>query len=84
MNGEVCCILGVCCPPLSAGQRDAMVKEMMADGVCDDAAEAKRVAGWVLKHFDLAPAGTLAPFKREMAKVIEKHAAAKASKAKKR
>jgi hypothetical protein len=24
-NGEVCCILGVCCPPGSAEQREALV-----------------------------------------------------------
>lgn len=63
MNGEVCCILGVCCPPGSAAQASALAKELVKDGVCAEVNEAHRVAVWVLKHFDLAPAGTLTPFK---------------------
>lgn len=27
-NGEVCCILGVCCPPGSEAQRTALVHEV--------------------------------------------------------
>ena len=60
MNGEVCCILGVCCPPGSDRQVDALAKEMHKDlGV--DASECGRYARWVLKHFDLAPKGTVTP-----------------------
>lgn len=27
-NGEVCCILGVCCPPGSSEQREALIREV--------------------------------------------------------
>ncbi len=67
MNGEVCCILGVCCPPASAEQRDALATSLktshphLADAHCAD------VAGWVLEHFDLAPAGSLTHLKSAIA-----------------
>lgn len=60
MNGEVCCILGVCCPPGSQEQLDALAAEMSKAGVNDHRAAAK----WVLEHFDLLPSGSLAEFKR--------------------
>lgn len=68
MNGEVCCILGVCCPPLSQQQEDALVTEMVHDLHCTPE-EARRHAQWTLKHFDLAPAGTLTALKEAIAKM---------------
>lgn len=59
MNGHVCCILGVCCPPGSEAQITALEAELIADQVCAANPEAKRVAAWILKHFDLAPQGSL-------------------------
>lgn len=67
MNGHVCCILGVCCPPGSQEQVDALAAEMEKDGVGD-----RKTAAWVLKHFDLAPAGSLAQFKNDVAKMARK------------
>lgn len=67
MNGEVCCILGVCCPPNSAAQRDALTKEIQKTGV--QPADAKLVAGWILENFDLAPAGSLKELKGAIAKL---------------
>lgn len=69
MNGEVCCILGICCPPNSARQREALEKELLADGVCENEAHAKKVATFVLKHFDLAPAGSLSTLKASIAEM---------------
>jgi len=43
------------------------------DGVCSENPEAQKVAAWVLKHFDLAPAGTLTAFKHAIVHVV-KHA----------
>ncbi len=60
MNGEVCCILGVCCPPGSAQATAALAKEMVKDGVCSEE-YAQAVAAWVYEHFDLGPKGTVAP-----------------------
>ena len=72
MNGEVCCILGICCPPGSDAQRAALEKELLADDVCENAAHARKVATFVLKHFDLAPAGSLKAFKDSIAKMARR------------
>lgn len=71
MNGEICCILGVCCPPGSDAQAAALAKEMVNDGVCSENPEAQRVAAWMLKHFDLAPAGTLMQFKHGIVQALK-------------
>lgn len=68
MNGEVCCILAVCCPPGSQKQNRALVTELVKAGVCDEE-YAPKVATWILKNFDLAPAGTLTDFKAALAKL---------------
>lgn len=68
MNGEANCILAVCCPPGSEAQSKALARELVKDGVCDKE-YAPTVAKWLLKHFDLAPAGTLQPFKDAIAKL---------------
>jgi hypothetical protein len=73
MNGEACCILGVCCPPGSAAQRKALAKEL-ASGANIDADAAARVADLILDHFDLAPQDSLRAFKAE----IVRHAQAAA------
>lgn len=57
-NGEVCCLLGVCCPP--SAQRAALASVLEERGLCNRA-QAIQVARWVLRSFDLAPAGTLRP-----------------------
>ena len=60
MNGEVCCILGICCPPASTQRRGALVKQLVTDLPTPITPEA--VADWILANFDLAPKGTLQPF----------------------
>lgn len=75
MNGEVCCILGICCPPEQ--RAEALAKEMVKDNVFDGrfnarapedvAAYAKHVAEYVFSHFDLVPAGTGVPLMRAAA-----------------
>lgn len=61
MNGEVCCILGVCCPPESQERVEALARELVKDAVCSDTLEAYKYATWILKHFALAPK-SLEPF----------------------
>lgn len=53
--GEMCCLLGICCPPEQ--QRAALAKLFAKEGL-DDTAAAK-AAEVVQAHFDLAPAGSL-------------------------
>lgn len=67
MNGEVCCILGICCPPGSQEQRNALATELVNDGVVS-VEDAKKVSTWVLKHFDLAEYGTLALYRSSIIK----------------
>lgn len=61
MNGRACCILGVCCPPGSTQQIDALAREMVEDGACAEIIESVKIAKWLYTHFDLAPAGTVTP-----------------------
>lgn len=72
MNGEVCCILGVCCPSGSESQVTAMVNEFAHDHPEVDRDQVQAVARWVLKNFDLAPAGSLNVFKTKLAEHIKK------------
>lgn len=68
MNGEVCCILGVCCPPNSLEQEQALADALVKDGACETE-HAPKAAKWVLKHFDLAPKGSLVEFKATIARM---------------
>ena len=79
MNGEVCCILQVCCPPEERAA--ALAKEMKKDGIGNkdemltevEADKARQeFANYVFKNFDLAPAGTLAPLVKSIADVAVK------------
>ena len=58
MNGEVCCILGVCCPP--EARATALSTELQHAGVLDQVS-ADKAAAFVLAHFDLVPAGMMLP-----------------------
>lgn len=69
-NGKVCCALGVCCKS-AAEQEDALVEEMTHGLGCDHD-EARRHARWMLKEYDLAPAGTLRPLIRAVAEMARK------------
>lgn len=71
MNGEVCCVLGVCCPAGSEAQAQALATELAKDGVCEER-EALKIAKWTLKHFDLAPAGSLTELKGAIASLVRK------------
>lgn len=59
----------MCCPPGSAAQRKALETELIKDSIVSEA-DAPAVAAWVLKHFDLAPAGTLQPFTGAIAEMV--------------
>lgn len=63
MNGEVCCILGICCPPLKRAPALAteMVKAGLFPATTAGRSQALTVARWHFKHFDVVPAGTGLP-----------------------
>ena len=63
------CMTGVCCPP--AAQIEALGGAMVSEGICREPAEAQRVAAWLLKHFDLAEAGTLTKLKKSIARLAK-------------
>lgn len=69
-NGEVCCILGVCCPP--AKRRGTMIAHLAADtGV--STAHAEAAVDWVLERFDLGPKGFVTPLVRHIAEQARLH-----------
>lgn len=70
-NGEVCCILGICCPPRSPDQTTALALEMVHAGVLE-METATTVAAWILQAYDLAPPGSLDDLKKEIAKAVRK------------
>lgn len=75
MNGEVCCILGICCPPQQRAA--ALAKELCHDldsPLCGDPEQAAQVAEYIFKHFDLAPAGKLQPMVAAVAALAKGHA----------
>lgn len=51
-NGEVCCILGVCCPPGSEAQRLALVHEVQKRHPGMDSEKAGKKADRVLEKHD--------------------------------
>jgi len=72
MNGEVCCILGICCPP--AEQRAALATWLEEEEGLSPA-QAKRLASKLLKHVDLVPKGSVNMKKMAAVKVAETHPA---------
>lgn len=66
-NGQVCCILGVCCR--GAKQEAALAQAMVTEIGCTPEDAAKH-ARWLMTHFDLAPAGSLEAFKAALAEVV--------------
>lgn len=62
-NGHGNCIFAVCCPPGSEAQTEALAGEMAKALPFLHPASLRETAAWVLKTYDLAPAGTLQSFK---------------------
>lgn len=67
-NGEVNCILQVCCPAGSVQAVDALAAHLAGAIGCAEA-EARPYAQCVIEHFDLAEKGTLAPLKASIARL---------------
>lgn len=91
MNGEVCCILQVCCPPEERAaalaremKKDHVLEALSADvaaGISEEslASIRKEVAEYLFKHFDLVPAGTVRGLVQSIADVaVKAHEAKKA------
>lgn len=70
-NGHGNCIFGVCCPPESESQVEALAGEIdaatggaLSKGKDEDSEGwAWGIARWILKTYDLAPKGSLQAFK---------------------
>ncbi len=74
MNGEVCCILGICCPP--ENRAVALSKELSTDPsspLYNNPELADRVAVHLFKFFDFAPAGTLTPLVSAVTTMAKAH-----------
>lgn len=70
MNGEVNCILQVCCSPEASVL--ALAREMVKAGV-GDAEYCAKASAFVYQHFDLAPAGSLKAFKAEIKRLAREN-----------
>jgi len=57
-NGEVCCILGVCCPP---AERKQKVVKAMADDLSISETAAVAAFEWFASRVDFVPKGTGQP-----------------------
>lgn len=68
-NGEVCCILGVCCPPARA--REEFVTHLVQDTGCD-IEYAKKMVDWTLDRFTLAPK-SFEPVVHELTRMAKSH-----------
>ena len=71
-NGEVCCLLQVCCPPDL--REDIAVKHIKQDmGVPEE--HARAAFCWIAERFDLAPKGTVQPLIDAIATMARAHKA---------
>jgi len=79
-NGEVCCLLKVCCEP---GDPDAFASAFVNEFTHDHPADGSRghrpdgagvgvVARWVFENFDLAPKGSLDAYREAILKHAKK------------
>lgn len=68
-DGNANCILAVCCPPGSPGQRQTLALEVEQGVYGIGKPQALAVADWILETFDLAPHGSLTAFKSEVARL---------------
>lgn len=73
-NGSQCCALEICCDRSSQKQTKALATMIREDYPQVPMQYAEQAAEWILKNFDLAPAGTLGDLKRAIAKVAREHA----------
>lgn len=71
-NGHANCILGVCCPPRSTKQKQALAEEM-AKALSGTTESYEDIAAWMVNNFDLAPPGSLTAFKTEIARLAREN-----------
>lgn len=62
------CILEVCCESHSKAQYDALEAQIKHD-LGHGPLAADLMAEWILRHYDLAPVGSLSLFKAEIARL---------------
>lgn len=66
-NGsEECCALSICCPALSVKQIDVTAR-VMSEDTGMDLATCRTASNWLHRKYDLAPQGSLQPFKDAIA-----------------
>lgn len=71
-NGEICCLLQVCCPPISQERVDEVARELVKDTICDEA-QAQRVAEWLIDRIDNAFGGTLVALLSSVATAVREN-----------
>ena len=73
-NGQQCCAAGVCCPPSSPKQREALaaMMEMITTQFYVSPDHTKQIADWLLDHFDIGPKGSM-DFTKAATLAVGKH-----------
>lgn len=69
-NGAECCILQVCCP--DEAKAEAALTQRLVEQGCPPAV-AVRCATYLLREFDFAPKGTVAPLIAQIAALARAH-----------
>lgn len=69
-NGEVCCLLQICCPP---DQQTAQLSSHLEKDTGCPKEYADAVASYMTERFDFAPRGTLQPLIDKIAEMARKH-----------
>lgn len=69
-NGEVCCILGVCCPP---AERKIKVSPILEADLGLTATQAEAVWDWFDSRVDFAPKGLVQPLIDHVADQARSH-----------
>lgn len=69
-NGEVCCILGVCCPPAARKQK---VASALALDLSLSETDALAIFEWFDSRVDFGPKGTIQPAIDAVAALARQH-----------
>ena len=70
MDPITCCLLGICCPP---EEQETALTAFFVEHTHMGSEHAAEAAKAVMKHFDLAPAGTLTEFTASIVEMIRHH-----------
>lgn len=69
-GGQACCILEICC---GGEEQIAALAQKIYEDTKTPLPKARELAAWIVEHYDLAPAGSLRAFKRQIADLAREY-----------